>query len=135
MTTEERITSRRPPLRRLAAALAIVAGGWLAVIVTLTFGSATGKSMAVIGSPAQTLAAIAQANGQILAASGYVTIARSDEAGFVARLYAAGARLVVDADQAGGGSGLPPASSLRGAKRRGNPASGQDGRTASLRSQ
>jgi len=135
MTTEERITSRRPPLRRLAAALAIVAGGWLAVIVTLTFGSATGKSMAVIGSPAQTLAAIAQANGQILAASGYVTIARSDEAGFVARLYAAGALLVLDADQAGGCSGLPPASSLRGAKRRSNPSSGQDGRTASLRSQ
>ena len=37
-----------------------------------------------------------------------MTIARSDDAGFVARLYAAGALLVLDAEQAGGCSGLPP---------------------------
>jgi hypothetical protein len=64
--------------------------------------------MAVIGPPSQTLAVIAKANGRILAASDYVTIARSDETGFVARLYAAGALLVLDAEQAGGCSGLPP---------------------------
>ena len=79
----------------------------------LTFGSAPGKSMAIVGPQSQALAAIARANGRILASNDYVTIARSDDAGFVARLYAAGALLVLDAEQAGGCSGLPPASSLR----------------------
>jgi hypothetical protein len=93
---------------RIAGAIALVIGGWLAVVVALTFGSAPGKSMAVIGPPSQTLAAIARANGRILASNGYFTIARSDDAGFVARLYAAGALLVLDAEQAGGCTGLPP---------------------------
>jgi hypothetical protein len=121
MTTDERIGHRLPPLRRIAGAIVLVVCGWLVVVVALTFGSAPGKSMAVIGPPSQTLAVIAKANGRILAASDYVTIARSDDAGFVARLYAAGALLVLDAEQAGGCSGLPPVSSLRGAQRRSNP--------------
>jgi hypothetical protein len=50
---------------------------------------------------------VAKANGRILTSSDYVTIARSDDAGFVAELYAAGALLVLDAEQAGGCSGLP----------------------------
>ena len=49
-----------------------------------------------------------RANGRILASNDYFTIARSDDEGFVARLYAAGALLVLDAEQAGGCSGLPP---------------------------
>ena len=36
-----------------------------------------------------------------------ITFARSGDAGFVARLYAAGALLVLDAEQAGRCSGLP----------------------------
>ena len=93
---------------RIAGAVALVVGGWLAVIVALTFGSAPGKSMAVIGPPSQALIAIAKANGRILASNDYFTIARSDDAGFVSRLYAAGALLVLDAEQAGGCTGLPP---------------------------
>jgi len=99
------------PLRsigRISGAIALVAFGWLAVVVSLTFGSAPGKSMAIIGPPAQALAAVAKANGRILGSGDYITIARSDEAGFVAQLYAAGAMLVLDAEQAGGCSGLPP---------------------------
>ena len=68
--------------------------------------------MAIIGPPSQALAAIAKANGRILASNDYFTIARSDDAGFVARLYAAGALLVLDAEQAGGCSGLPPSRAL-----------------------
>src|ERR1700710_2234336 len=105
MTTDPRFGGRLPPLRRMAGAIALVVGCWLAVVIALTFGSAPGKSMAVIGPPSQTLAVIARANGRILAASDYVTIPRSDEAGFVARLYSAGALLVLDAEQAGGCSG------------------------------
>lgn len=95
-------------LGRIAGAVTIVACGWLAVVVALTFVSAPGKSMAVVGPQAQTLAAIVKANGRILASNRYVTIARSDDSRFVARLYAAGALLVLDAEQAGGCSGLPP---------------------------
>jgi hypothetical protein len=92
---------------RIAGAITLVVGGWLAVVTALTFGSAPGKSMAVIGPPSQALAAVAKANGRILASNNYVTIARSDDADFVGRLYAAGALLVLDAEQAGGCSGLP----------------------------
>jgi hypothetical protein len=93
---------------RITGAIALVMCGWLAVVVALTFGSAPGKSMAIIGPPSQALAVIARADGRIVASNDYVTIARSDDAGFVARLYAAGALLVLDAEQAGGCSGLPP---------------------------
>jgi len=108
MTTEARSHSRLRPLRRIAGAIALVLCGWLAIVIALTFGSAPGKSMAIIGPPSQALAIIVKANGRVLAASDYVTFARSDDAGFVARLYAAGALLVLDAEQAGGCSGLRP---------------------------
>ena len=108
MTTEASHQSWLRPFGRIAGGFALVTCGWLALVVALTFGSAPGKSMAIIGPPAQALAVIAKANGRVLAASDYVTFARSDDAGFVARLYAAGALLVLDAEQAGGCSGLPP---------------------------
>jgi hypothetical protein len=116
------ITDGRQCLRwgRIAGAIGLVIVGWLAVVVALTFGSAPGKSMAIVGPQPQALAAIAKANGRILASNDYVTIARSDDVGFVARLYAAGALLVLDAEQAGGCSGLP--SSLRA--KRSNPSLG-----------
>lgn len=95
-------------LHRVAGAAALVICGWLVVVIALTFGSAPGKSMAIIGPPTAALAIIVKANGRVLAASNYVTFARSDDADFVTRLYAAGALLVLDAEQAGGCSGLPP---------------------------
>jgi hypothetical protein len=92
---------------RLSGAIALVVSGWLAIVIALTFGSAPGKSIAIIGPQSQALAAVARAGGRIISSSDYVTIARSDDAGFVAQLYAAGALLVLDAEQAGGCSGLP----------------------------
>src|SRR3954470_8163134 len=123
MTTDGRQRSARR-WSRIAGAIALVIAGWIAVVVVLTFGSAPGKSMAVIGPQSQALAAISRANGRILASNDYFTIARSDDEGFVARLYAAGALPVLDAEQAGGCSGLPPpgaASSWRA--KRSNPSS------------
>jgi hypothetical protein len=108
------MTISKPPqtwlwsLGRIATAIGLVTCGWLVVVIALTFGSAPGKSMAIVGPQAQALAAVVQANGRILASNGFVTIALSDDAGFVTRLYAAGALLVLDAEQAGGCSGLPP---------------------------
>jgi hypothetical protein len=119
MTIEGRRLHWLGPLRRITGSIALVACGWLAIVVALTFGSAPGKTMAIVGPSSQALAAVTKANGTILAASDYVTLARSDDAGFVARLYAAGALLVLDAEQAGGCSGLPPTSSLRA--QRSNP--------------
>jgi hypothetical protein len=107
MTIEVSSTGWRP-LRRIAGAVALVVAGWLALVVALTFASPPGKSMAIIGPPAQALAAVVKANGRVLASNQYLTIARSDDANFVAHLYAAGALLVLDAEQAGGCSGLPP---------------------------
>jgi multidrug efflux pump subunit AcrA (membrane-fusion protein) len=95
-------------LGRIARAITLVTCGWFAVVVALTFMSAPGKSMAIVGPQTQTVAAVVKANGRILASNRYVTIARSDDAGFVVHLYAAGALLVLDAEQAGGCSGLPP---------------------------
>ncbi len=124
MTTEAPRHGWPRRLRRIAGAIALVASGWLAVMIALTFGSAPGKSMAVIGPPAQALAVIARANGRVLSANDYVTFARSDDTGFAVRLYAAGAFLVLDAEQAGGCSGLPstPTASLRA--KRSNPLPG-----------
>src|SRR5262245_42902385 len=106
MTTETIVTATKPH-RWLTAAgcvLAVVAG-WLAVVLALTFISPPGKSMAIIGPPSLAFSAVSQANGRVLSTNGYVTFARSDDADFVARLYAAGALLVLDAEQAGGCSG------------------------------
>jgi len=67
---------------RIAGAVALVIFGWLAVVVALTFGSAPGKSMAILGPPSQALAVIGKANGRIIASNDYFTIARFDDAGF-----------------------------------------------------
>ena len=98
------MTIRMKALRKGLAAGALVAAGWLAVVLALTFVSPAGRAMAIVGDPAQAFAAV---GGQrpVLSGRRYVTIARSDEPDFVARLYAAGALLVLDAEQAGGCSG------------------------------
>ena len=108
MTIEGGIRLWRQPLGRFVGAAVLVVAGWIGVVAALTFASPPGKSMAIVGPPAQALAAIIKANGRVLASGDYLTIARSDDAHFVAHLYAAGALLVLDAEQAGGCTGLPP---------------------------
>jgi hypothetical protein len=106
MTTDTAQPKRRWPAMAFYASL--VGVGWLVAVLALTFASPPGKAMAIIGMPAQAVAAIAAADGRVISASRFVTIARSDDAHFVAKLYAAGALMVLDAEQAGGCSGLPP---------------------------
>lgn len=93
-------------LARIVAAIALAVTGWLTLAIVLTFGTSPGRSMAVIGPQAQALAAITKADGRVLSSNAYVTIARSNAADFVSRLYASGALLVLDAEQAGGCNGL-----------------------------
>ena len=107
MSTSTTIRERfRLPLR-IAGAVALVVCGWLTLVIGLAFAAGPEKSIAIIGPQAQAIAAVVKAKGHILVAYDYVTIARSEESGFVGRLYAAGALLVLDADQAGGCTGLP----------------------------
>jgi hypothetical protein len=93
---------------RIAGAVGLVVCGWLTMVVGLAFAAGPETSIAIIGPQAQAIGAVVKAKGHILVAYDYVTIARSEETGFVGRLYAAGAMLVLDADQAGGCTGLPP---------------------------
>jgi hypothetical protein len=93
---------------RIAGAVTLVVCGWLALALGMAVAAGPGKSIAIVGPQARAIAAVVKANGRILVAYDYVTIARSEEPGFVGRLYGAGALLVLDADQAGGCSGLPP---------------------------
>lgn len=97
----------RSPLR-IAGAVALVGCGWLTLTVGMAFFAGPDNSMAVLGPQAQAIAAVVKANGRVLMAYDYVTIARSRESGFVGRLYSAGALLVLDAEQAGSCTGLPP---------------------------
>jgi hypothetical protein len=93
---------------KVAGAITLVVAGWLMLVAGFTFAAGPEKSIAIIGPQAHAIAAVVKAKGHILVSYDYVTIARSENAGFVGRLYAAGALLVLDADQAGGCSGLPP---------------------------
>jgi hypothetical protein len=104
MITRERL---RLPLR-IVGAVALVVCGWLSLLIGLSFAAGPDKSIAIIGPQAEAIATVVKAKGHILVAYDYVTIARSEESGFVGRLYAAGALLVLDADQAGGCTGPPP---------------------------
>lgn len=105
MTTEPSARALRTWIAALGC-VSTVTLGWLTLVLALTFISPPGKSMAIIGPTSQALRAVSQTNGRVLSASGYVTIARSDDADFVAQLYAAGALLVLDAEQVGGCTGL-----------------------------
>src|SRR5262249_11720436 len=108
LSTSTTIRKRfRLPLR-IAGAVALVVCGWLTLVIGLAFAAGPDKSIAIIGPQGQAIAAVVKAKGHILVAYDYVTIARSEEAGFVRRLYAPGALRVLDADQAGGCTGLPP---------------------------
>lgn len=93
---------------RIACAVALVVFGWLTLTVGMAFFAGPDNSMAIIGPQARAIAAVVEANGRVLVAYDYVTIARSGDSGFVGRLYGAGALLVLDAEQAGGCTGLPP---------------------------
>jgi hypothetical protein len=104
MITRERL---RLPLR-IVGAVALVVCGWLSLLIGLSIAAGPDKSIAIIGPQAEAIATVVKAKGHILVAYDYVTIARSEESGFVGRLYAAGALLVLDAAQAGGCTGLPP---------------------------
>jgi hypothetical protein len=77
-----------------AIAAAALLASWLIVVATAVVVPAPG-AVAVVGGPERTLAIIAAAEGRIVEPGALITIARSDDPGFVRRLYAGGALLVL----------------------------------------
>ena len=82
-------------LLRIAARIALVLGGWMAIMLAMPFVGPA-RQVAVVGHRARALRAIAAAGGTVVEARDGATLARSDQPGFVAALYRNGARLVIE---------------------------------------
>lgn len=89
-------------------AATIVLAGWTVLMAAVTFSIAPGTSVAIFAAPGSALAAAVAAEGGLVDVGHVIVIARFDDPGFVRRLYAEGALLVLDARMAGACTGLPP---------------------------
>ena len=88
---------------RGALALAAAAlGGWGALQCGLPFVAGPGRALAIAGNAADAAHVVAAAGGRIVAVRGRVLITRSDQPGYAAALYRAGAPLVLLARRPGG---------------------------------
>jgi hypothetical protein len=76
-------------------ALALLA--WSGILLALTFTAPPGQPLAIVTLPGRGLDVVAAADGSFEGFGGPAVITRSTEAGFVHRLYAAGALMVIDA--------------------------------------
>lgn len=88
-TTIKRIT-------RTAAQLLMVLGAWIAILLVMPFVGPAGRQVAVIGNGSAAVRIIAAAGGRIVEVRRGATLAHSDDPRFVQRLYANGARAVVE---------------------------------------
>lgn len=88
----------------IALNAALVAGGMIVAAATPKASSHVAVLVAPGSEPAEAVAVVARAGGEIVAPTGrdWAVVARSDDADFVTRLYAAGALVVVDALLAAG---------------------------------
>ena len=77
--------------------LALVLLAWSGVLLALTFSAPPGQPLAIVTLPGRGLDVVAAADGSFEGFGGPAIITRSKEAGFVRRLYGAGALMVIDA--------------------------------------
>jgi hypothetical protein len=82
---------------KFIAMLALVLLAWSGVLLALTFTAPPGQPLAIVTLPGRALEVVAAADGSFEGFGGPAVITRSKEAGFVRRLYAAGALMVIDA--------------------------------------
>jgi hypothetical protein len=87
---------------RWAGGAALALGAWALVMVALPFVGPAGRQVAVVGSRAEAFRIIAAADGRVVEARGGAVLAISDRPGFAARLYRAGAPLVLEGRIAAG---------------------------------
>ena len=89
-------------IARAAALVALVLGGWTAILVAMPFVGPAGRQVAVVGEGNAAVRTIVAAGGQVIEARRGATLARSDHPSFVRALYAAGAPLVIEGRLAAG---------------------------------
>jgi hypothetical protein len=89
-------------LLRWAGGAALALAVWALLMVAMPFLGPAGRQVAVVGDTAQAFRTIAAAGGQVVEARRGAVLARSDRAGFVRRLYRAGAPLVLEGRIAAG---------------------------------
>ncbi|MFA6114358.1 MAG: hypothetical protein WC729_10195 [Sphingomonas sp.] len=82
-------------LLRITTRVALVLGGWTAIMLAMPFVGPA-RQVAVVGDRTRALRAIAAAGGTVVEVRDGATLARSDKPGFVAALYRNGARLVIE---------------------------------------
>lgn len=94
---------RWPAIRPFLVGVPLVFGGIFVGMLGLAFAEPPGRPLAVVapGGVMGAVAAVAGADGAILQVRGDTVIAIDDAPGFVARLYRAGALIVVPARTAG----------------------------------
>lgn len=81
---------------RAVAQLLLVLGAWVLVLLAMPFVEPAGQQVAVIGDGSAAVRVIAAAGGRVVEVRRNATLARGDDAGFVRRLYAKGARAVIE---------------------------------------
>jgi hypothetical protein len=82
---------------KFAGMLALVLLAWTGVLLGLAFTAGPGQPLAVVTLPGHGLEVAAAAGGSYESLGGAVIITRSQQAGFIRRLYGAGALMVIDA--------------------------------------
>jgi hypothetical protein len=87
---------------RAIALVALVLGGWFAIMVAMPFVGPSGRDVAVVGDEARAMKVIVAAGGRVVDVRRGATLARSDKPGLVLALYAAGAPLVIEGRIAAG---------------------------------
>jgi hypothetical protein len=84
-------------LLKFIAMLAVVLLAWTGVLLVLAFTAPAGQPLAIVTLPGRGLEVAAASGGSYESLGGPIIVTRSSEAGFVRRLYGAGALLVIDA--------------------------------------
>jgi hypothetical protein len=84
-------------LLRFTGMLALALLAWIGILIGLAFTAGPGKPLAIVTLPGRGLEVVAAAGGSYESLGGPLVITRSAEAGFVRRLYGAGALIVIDA--------------------------------------
>lgn len=75
---------------------AVALSVWAAILVAMPFVGPAGRQVAVVGDQARAVRAIAAAGGSVVELRRGAVLARSADPHFPSRLYASGARLVLE---------------------------------------
>ncbi len=89
-------------LTRWIVQAAAVLVAWMVIMLAMPFFGPAGRQVAVVGEANAAVRTIVAAGGRVVDVRQGATLARGDDGGFVRRLYANGARVVVEGRIAAG---------------------------------